>query len=103
MKLDKLTRPGWADAADYFRERHKKYGTSEWSTPAVVKPETDDDALAPALTTFGEQMECLDNVPGISQIPQETSPPGCSHMMPGSGKLQSNTTTPGLAPTVESD
>jgi hypothetical protein len=28
MKLDELTQPGWEDAADYFRERDKKYGTS---------------------------------------------------------------------------
>jgi len=27
MKFDKLTQPGWEDAADYFRERDKKYGT----------------------------------------------------------------------------
>jgi hypothetical protein len=28
MKLDELIQPGWEDAADYFRERDKKYGTS---------------------------------------------------------------------------
>jgi len=28
MKFDELTQPGWEDAADYFRERDKKYGTS---------------------------------------------------------------------------
>ena len=29
MKLDELTQPGWEDAADYFRERDKTYGTTE--------------------------------------------------------------------------
>jgi len=28
MKIDELTQPGWEDAADYFREREKKYGTT---------------------------------------------------------------------------
>jgi hypothetical protein len=28
MKLDELTQPGWEDAADYFRERDKRYGTA---------------------------------------------------------------------------
>jgi len=29
MKPDELTQPGWEDAADYFCERDKKYGTAE--------------------------------------------------------------------------
>jgi hypothetical protein len=36
MKLDELTQPGWEDAADYFCERDKKYGTTELRVPAVV-------------------------------------------------------------------
>jgi len=36
MKFDELTQPGWEDAAYYFRERDKKYGTSEFRVPAVV-------------------------------------------------------------------
>jgi len=28
MKLDELSRPGWGYAADYFRERDMKYGTT---------------------------------------------------------------------------
>ena len=40
--------------------------------PDVVKPQTDDNAVAPALRTFGELMECLDIVPGILQMPQWT-------------------------------
>jgi len=36
MKLDELTEPGRKDAADYFRERDEKYGTTQLSVPAVV-------------------------------------------------------------------
>jgi len=38
MKLDELTQLGWEDAADYFCERDKKYGTFELGVPAVVQP-----------------------------------------------------------------
>jgi hypothetical protein len=73
MKLDELTQPEWEDTADYFRARDKKYGTAELRVPVVAQPQTDDDALAPPPTTFGELMERLDIVPGISQMPQGTS------------------------------
>jgi len=73
MKLHKLTQLGWENAADYLREKDKKYGSSELMVPAVVQPQTDDDASAPAPTTFGERMECLEIVPGISPMPQGTS------------------------------
>jgi hypothetical protein len=52
MKLDKLTQPAWEDAADYFSERYKKYGTSELRVPAVSQLEMDDDAMVKARTTF---------------------------------------------------
>jgi len=48
MKLDHLTQPGWGEAADYFRERDKKYGTTELKVPAVVQPQTADDATSSA-------------------------------------------------------
>jgi len=67
MKLNELSQPGWEDAADYFRERDEKYGTSELRVPAVVQPQTKEDALAPPPTTFEELIESLDIVPGISQ------------------------------------
>jgi hypothetical protein len=38
MKLNELTQPGWEDAADYFRQGDKKYGTSEFRVPAHVQP-----------------------------------------------------------------
>jgi len=57
MKLDKVTQPGWEDAADYFRERDEKYGTSELRVSAVIQPQTNDDAPAPPPTTFWELME----------------------------------------------
>jgi len=44
MKLHELTEPGWEDAADYFRERDMKYGTTELRVPGVVQPQTMDDA-----------------------------------------------------------
>ena len=73
MKLDELSQPGWEDAADYFSERDKKYGTFESRVPAVVQPQTNDHAPAPPPTTFGELMERVDFVPGISQMPQGSS------------------------------
>jgi len=103
MELDELTQPGCEDAADNFRERDKKYGTAELWVPVVVQAQTDDDASAPPPTTFGELMERLDIVPGISQMPQETSRPGSSHIRLGSVKLQSNTNISGLEPAIEPD
>jgi len=83
IKLDELTQPGWEDAADYFHERDKKYGRAEFRVPVVVQLQTDGDASAPPPTTFGELMERLDIVPGISQMPQGTSRPGSSHIRLG--------------------
>ena len=73
MKLDELTRPGWEDAADYFREWDTMYGTSELRVPAVVKPQTNNDTPAPPPTTYGELIESVDIVPGISRRLQGTS------------------------------
>ena len=103
MKLDELTQPGWEDAADYFRERDKKYGTTELRVPAVVQPQTMDDAPAPPPATFGELMESLDIVPGISQRPQGTSRPGSSHIRLGSVKPQSQLGIPSGEPAAEPD
>jgi len=96
MKLDELTQPGWDDAADYIREIDKKYSTSELRVPAVVQPQTDDDAAAPAPTTFGELMECLEIVPGRSQMLQGTSWPGSRHIRLGLVKPQLKTSISGL-------
>jgi len=85
MKFDELTQPGWEDAADDFRERDKKYGTSELRVPAVVQPQTNDDAPPHPPTTFAELMESLDIVPRISEA---TSRPGSSHIKLGLVKLQ---------------
>ena len=86
MKLDELTQPGWEDAANYFRERDKKYDTTELRVPAVVQPQTMDDAPAPPPATFRELMESLDIVPGIWQRPQGTCRPESSHIRLGSVK-----------------
>jgi hypothetical protein len=98
MKLDELTQPGWEDAADSFRERDKKYGTSKLRVPAVVQQQTNDDAPAPPPTTFGELMESVDIVPGISQTLQGTSRPGSSHIGLGSVKPQSKSSIPSGEP-----
>jgi hypothetical protein len=103
MKLDELTQPGWQDAADYFRERDKKYGTTELSVPAVVQPQTMDDNPAPPPATFEELMESLNIVPGISQRPQGTCRPGSSHIRLGSVKPQSQSSIPSGEPAAEPD
>jgi hypothetical protein len=103
MKLDELTQLGWEDAADYFREQDKKYGTTELKVPAVVQPQSNDDSPAPLPATFGELMESLDIVPGISQRPQGTSRPGSSHTRLGSVKPQSKSFIPGGEPAAEPD
>ena len=103
MKFDKLTQPEWEDAADYIRERDKKYGTTELTVPAVVQLQTKDDAPAPPPATFGELMESLDIVPGISQRPQGTSRPGSSHIRLGSEKPQSQLGIPSGEPAAEPD
>jgi hypothetical protein len=103
MKLDELTLPGWGVAADYFRTRDKKYGTADFRVPVIVQPQTDDDASAPPPTIFGDLLERLDIVPGISQMPQGTSQPGSSHIRLGSVQPQSNMSLSGLQPAAESD
>jgi len=80
MKLDKLTQQGWGDAANYFRERDTKYGTTELNVPAVVQLQTADDAASSVPTPFSEPLETLDSVPGKLQMPQVTSRPGSCHM-----------------------
>jgi len=72
MKLDELTQPGWVNAATYFRERQKTYGTTEMKVPAVVQLQTHDDATTPQPTTFGDHSDCLNIVPGISQTMEGT-------------------------------
>jgi hypothetical protein len=103
MKLDELTKPGWQDAADYFHERDKKYGTTEIRVPAVFQLQKNDDVPAPPTATIGELMESLDIVPGISQGPQGTSPPGSSHIRLGSVKPQSKSCITGGEPAAEPD
>ena len=79
------------------------YGTSGLRVPAVVQPQTDDDAVAPARNTSGELLECLDIVSGISQMPQGTSRPGSTHMRIGLGELQPSMSILCLATGTEPD
>jgi len=103
MKLDELTQPGWEDAADHFCESDKKYGSSKLMVPAIVQLETDDDAVAPAPTTFRKHLDCLEIVPRISQLPHGTSRPASSHMRLVSMKMQSITSVSGLEPAAQRD
>jgi len=100
MKLDEFTQPGWEDAADYFREQDKKYGTSELRVPAVVHQRTNNNAPPHPPTTFAELMETLDIVPGISE---GTSRPGSRHIRLGPVKPQSKSSIPSGEPAVEPD
>jgi hypothetical protein len=70
---------------------------------ADIKPQTDDDADAPAQAIFGKLMDCLDIVPGISQMPQGTSRPASCHITLGSGTPQLNTSILGIAPNTKPD
>jgi len=100
MKFDELTQLGWEDAADYFRERDKKYGTSESRVPAVVQQRTNDNAPPHPLTTSAELMDSLDIVPRLSEV---TSRPGSSHIRLGSVKLHSKSSIPSGEPAAEPD
>jgi len=56
---------------------------------AVNKPQIDQFAPAPALTSCGELMEILDIISAKLQMPQGTSHVKSSHMRFPSGKSQS--------------
>jgi len=101
MNLDELTQPGWEDAADSFRERHKKYSGFELRVPTVVEPQTNDDAPAPPPTTFGEVMQSPDIIRGKLQRPQGTSRQGSSHISLGSVKPQSKLSIQSVEPAAE--
>jgi hypothetical protein len=103
MKLYKLAQLGWEDAAYNLREQDKKYGTSELWVPAVVQPQTNSDALPAPTTTFGELMESLDKVPGISQRPHGTCRTGGRHIRLGLVQPQSKLSTPSGEPAAEPD
>jgi len=103
MKLDKSTQWGWGDAANYFRERDKKYGTTELKVLAVVQPQTADDAASSVWTIFSEPLETPDSVPGELQMPQVTSRPGSSYMRLGSPKPQTHERILSLPPALMHD
>jgi len=86
MKLDELMQLVRGDTADYFRERDKKFWKIALKVPAIVQPQTADDAASSEPTTFSEPLETLDSVPGEWQMPQATSRPGSSHVRLGSWK-----------------
>ena len=69
----------------------------------MVQPQPNDDAPAPPPATFGELMENLDIVPGISQRPQGPFRPGSSHIRLSSVKPQSKSSIPSGVPASEPD
>ena len=73
MKFDELMQLECGDVADCFCKTKIKYWMPKLMVPAIAKPQTDMTAATPLLTTFGELMETLDIVPGISQMPQGMS------------------------------
>jgi len=102
-KLDELTQPGWADAADYFCDRDKRYGSTDLKVPTIVLSHTDKDVANPAPSAFGELMESLNIISGISQMAHGTSRPGSSHLWLGSGRPQSNKRIASLPPDMKPD
>ena len=103
MRLDELTQPELGDAANYFRLKDMKHGTTELKVPAVVKPQIDTTAPTPSPITFGEFMQALDIVPGQSQMTQVTSWPRSSQMRLGSEKPQPRSHIAYLVPDVVKD
>ena len=75
----------------------------ELRVPAVVQPQTNYDAPSPPPTTFGELMESLNILHGISQRLQGTSRPGSSHVRLGLVKPQSKSSIPSGEPAAEPD
>jgi hypothetical protein len=86
FRLDKPMQPGQGDTADYFYVRAMMYAMSEFNVSAVGKAQTDTTAATPSPTTCGKIMQALDIVPRQLQMPQVTSPQGCTQMRLGSEK-----------------
>jgi len=103
MRLDELTHPGSGDAANYFRERDMKYGTTGLKVPAVIKPQIHTNAATQSPTTVGEHMQTLEIVRGQSEMPAVTSQPGSSQMRLGSEKPQSHKFIQVLSPSTTTD
>jgi len=68
MKLEKLPRLGWEDAANYFREREMMYGTAELNILSGVKPQTYLPGPTTSLTTCGGHMQTLGVIPGPASM-----------------------------------
>jgi len=83
IMLHKLTWPGWEDAADYVRVQDTIYGSSTLRIQAVIQPHMNENIPAPPPITFAELLQCLDIASRISQMPQETSWQGWSHIRLG--------------------
>jgi len=98
MQLDKFMQPDWREAAEIFRVRDMKYGTTELTDTAVVQPQKAEHAASSLPMTFGEPIVTLDSVPRQLQMPQVTSQPGSSHMRRGSQLPQTHECIQSLSP-----
>jgi len=90
MKLDKLTQLGWQDVAEYCLRSDEMNWSTEINVLAVVNPQTDEVAVVPAPTPFGELMEAADIVTVKLPMRQRIPRPGSSHLRLGSGRPYTN-------------
>jgi hypothetical protein len=101
MMLGEWTQPGWEEASNFFCEHIKKCGTSVLRDPAVVQLQTKDHAPAPPPTTFGDLMQYLEIVLGVSQMLQVNSRPGSSYIRLDLAKPQLNSSIPSCEAAME--
>jgi len=101
IKLNELKEPGSEYTVNHICENDKMYVTHQMRELALIPLQTDDDDASPATTTLGECLECLEIVPGISQMLQPTPRSGSSHYRLGSVMPVSNTNISGLEPGTE--
>lgn len=73
MRHDDVMALGGGDAGDHFHDGDMMCGIVKWMRAAVVKPRTVDHTEVAAPATFGEIIETLDMVHGMSQMLHRTS------------------------------
>jgi hypothetical protein len=103
MRLDKLNKPRWGDAANYFREREMRYWTAGLNVPVVAKPQIDTTAATPSPVTVGEHMQTPEIVRGQSDMAAVTCWPGSSQMGLGLEKRRSHKVILVLSPVMATD
>jgi hypothetical protein len=76
LKLDELTRPGWPDAAEYFRKRDEKYGVAESVMPTVGGQDS----------VGSQQQECFQDVIPASDRDTSKATPLAHRELPVGGE-----------------